>query len=91
MSDYSAAALRERAASYAEMAEHAHAAETKHRIAASNSGTPLARYAAQALMQVSNCTARHWKKLADVLGVAASELEEKEAEMTRVLNPKELA
>ena len=91
MSDYTATALRERAASYAEMAGHASAAETKHRIAAAQAPTPLARYAAQALMQTSNCTARHWRKLADVLGVAASELEEKEAEMTRMLNPTEVA
>lgn len=88
MSDYTAAALRERAASYDEMAQHAHAAETKHRIAAAQAGSLLARYAAQALMQTSNCTARHWKKIADVLNVAAQELEEREEAM---LNPKVLA
>lgn len=88
MSDaYSAEALRERARSYAEMAQHAHAAEQKHRNATSTASTPLERYAAQALMQTSNCTARHWKKLADVLDLAATEIEEREAEMVRQLNP----
>ena len=82
MNDYTAAALRERAASYEEMAQHAHAAETKHRVQGGQAPTLTARYAAQALMQVSSCTARHWKKISDVLNVAAAELEEKEAEMS---------
>ena len=74
--EYTAESLRERARSYGEMSQHAAAAEAKHRAASSQAATPSARYVAAALTQTSNCTARHWKKIADALNVAAAELED---------------
>jgi hypothetical protein len=74
---YSVAALRARAGRCEAEVARAQNDEAAHRAQMSRASTPLERYAAQVLMQAANCTARHWKRIADVLNVAAADIEEK--------------